>query len=200
MAKRSGLRVDAARNQVNILRAARTLIAQYGAEVGMDSIAREAGVAVGTLYRHFPTKTDLVNAIMAELGAEVAAGLDAAVSRIKAGESALQEIATLLHRVAVELSQDRRLRDVAARIGAYSLDDIEQQATIALREMIAAGHREGLLRPDVTADDLALLLTTTPRDNTPLETRQRWVILTLRSLTAGELPELRFPDPPADRS
>src|SRR3546814_16332903 len=63
---RSTMRADALRNQTRILDAAREQITEHGAEASMDQIARAAGVAVGTLYRHYPTQTDLVRAILSE--------------------------------------------------------------------------------------------------------------------------------------
>ena len=62
------VRVDAQRNRDRILEAARSLVAETGVDATMEDIARHAGVAVGTLYRHFPAKEDLVAAIKA--GAE----------------------------------------------------------------------------------------------------------------------------------
>lgn len=60
------MRADAVRNRAKILEAARTEIAGRGPDVGMEVIAGTAGFAVGTLYRHFPTKTDLVGAVLTE--------------------------------------------------------------------------------------------------------------------------------------
>src|SRR5918992_215426 len=54
-------RADARRNHQRILEAARAAFSERGAEVQMDAIARAAGVGVGTLYRHFPTKEALIN-------------------------------------------------------------------------------------------------------------------------------------------
>src|SRR3954452_18565000 len=92
----AGLRADAVRNRANILEAARKLIGRRGAEAGMDEIAREAGVAVGTLYRHFPTKHDLVQAILEELTQHVFALLDRALAGIDAGAPAAGALGTLL--------------------------------------------------------------------------------------------------------
>src|SRR4051794_33959684 len=59
-------RADARRNRERILEAARGECAKHGANVQMDDIARGAGVGVGTVYRHFPTKETLIDALVAE--------------------------------------------------------------------------------------------------------------------------------------
>src|SRR5205085_3957256 len=58
------LRSDARDNREKILAAATRLFAKGGIEVGVDDVAREAGLGVGTLYRHFPTKDDLFRATL----------------------------------------------------------------------------------------------------------------------------------------
>jgi len=174
------MRADAARNRAAIVVAAREIIVASGGDAGMDDIAARAGVAVGTLYRHFPTKGDLVAAIMAELGAEVVALLDAAASRVDSGKvAAYEEIAALLRRVVVDMADDRMLRDAAGVLPA----GVEQHARDVLGRLVTAAHADGSLHPDVTVDDLTLLLTTAPGDETPKPHRERWVTLALRALS-----------------
>src|SRR5687767_6172725 len=60
------LRADAVRNRERIIDAARTLMAEQGANVEMADIAREAGVGVGTLYRRFPDKEALITELVRE--------------------------------------------------------------------------------------------------------------------------------------
>src|SRR5436189_292594 len=60
------LRADARRNRARILEAARCACAEHGANVQIDDVARSAGVGVGTVYRHFPTKDALIGALVAE--------------------------------------------------------------------------------------------------------------------------------------
>src|SRR4051794_41827719 len=61
------LRADAARNRTRVLDAARTAFAEAGLDVGVEEIARRAGVGKGTLYRRFPTKEALVRAIFEDI-------------------------------------------------------------------------------------------------------------------------------------
>ncbi|HEX7782723.1 MAG TPA: helix-turn-helix domain-containing protein [Sphingobium sp.] len=57
------MRADAARNRLLLLSTAKAVFAQKGAEANLDEIARAAGVGIGTLYRHFPTRDALVEAV-----------------------------------------------------------------------------------------------------------------------------------------
>jgi len=57
------MRADARRNQEKLIEAARQVFAKYGADASMEAIAKQASVGVGTLYRHFPRRVDLVEAI-----------------------------------------------------------------------------------------------------------------------------------------
>ncbi|MCP2323938.1 AcrR family transcriptional regulator [Hamadaea flava] len=59
----SGLRVDAERNRQRILATARELFTEHGLDVPMEDLARRAEVGVGTLYRRYPTRTDLIVAV-----------------------------------------------------------------------------------------------------------------------------------------
>jgi len=175
-------RADAVRNRSNIVRAARTLIAASGVDVGMDEIAREAGVAVGTLYRHFPAKADLVTAIIGDRVSEMTAELDAALARLTAGGSARDELVGVVTRVADAAAGDRLLKAAAGDLARAPLSAVERHARDALAAIVAAGHHQGSLYPDITADDVALVLTLLPGDDVPEPSRRRWLELTLRSL------------------
>jgi AcrR family transcriptional regulator len=60
------MRADARRNYEQLLEQARLAFAEFGVQASLDDIARRAGLASGTLYRHFPTRLDLVEAVLAE--------------------------------------------------------------------------------------------------------------------------------------
>ncbi len=57
------MRADAQRNYASLLNAARVAVSECGADIVLEDIARSAGVAIGTLYRHFPTRQDLLEAV-----------------------------------------------------------------------------------------------------------------------------------------
>jgi AcrR family transcriptional regulator len=64
-------RADARRNYGQLVEQARIAFAEFGVDASLDEIARRAGVASGTLYRHFPTRLDLIEAVLAEQMAEL---------------------------------------------------------------------------------------------------------------------------------
>src|SRR3954447_3456206 len=76
------LRADAARNRARVLEAAREAFAEHGLSVGVEEIARRAGVGKGTLYRRFPTKEALGRAIFQAILGEI----DRLVGGAEAGE------------------------------------------------------------------------------------------------------------------
>src|ERR1700728_1937645 len=65
-------RADARRNYSQLVGQARMAFAEFGVDASLDEIARRAGVASGTLYRHFPTRLDLIEAVLSEQIAELA--------------------------------------------------------------------------------------------------------------------------------
>jgi AcrR family transcriptional regulator len=66
-------RADARRNYAQLVEQARIAFAEFGVDASLDEIARQAGVASGTLYRHFPTRLDLIEVVLSEQIAELVA-------------------------------------------------------------------------------------------------------------------------------
>jgi AcrR family transcriptional regulator len=73
------LRADAQRNYDKLVETAREVFAERGTEGSLDQIAKRAGVGPGTLYRHFPTREDLIGALMRDWSARVVADSEAAI-------------------------------------------------------------------------------------------------------------------------
>ncbi|MBS1694081.1 MAG: TetR/AcrR family transcriptional regulator [Actinobacteria bacterium] len=176
-------RADAVRNRTKILDAARDQITLHGSAAGMDEIAAAAGVAVGTLYRHFPTKTDLVEAVIAEFVGQVADDAESSWSRAQTGSPAFNEVAGFLSRVVDASATNHAIKAAAQALGAdYGNQAAEARAGEALARLIAAGQAGGEIHPDVTVADVYLLMSAAPTGQ-PAAARARWLTLILPGLT-----------------
>lgn len=175
------VRADAVRNRARIVGAARAQIAAHGVDVGMDEIASAAGVAVGTLYRHFPTKRHLVSAVVATYVEGATHDAEACVQRARSGETKpVDEVTGYLRRVADSSADHFAVKAVARGLGVDVHSDQSAEARIgaALAELIGLGQAAGDIRNSVTVDDLFLLMTTLPIDQ-PADVRHRWIDLVL---------------------
>ncbi|MER5453068.1 helix-turn-helix domain-containing protein [Streptomyces sp. NPDC002766] len=176
-------RADAVRNRTKILQAARKQITQHGPDTGMDEIAAAAGVAVGTLYRHFPTKTDLVAAVVWESVDHVAADAAACLARAESDGRASEEVISFLGRVVEASATNLAVKAAASGLGADGdHQDSETRASDALAALIKHAQAECALRPDLTVADIYLLMATAPTDQPP-PVRERWLSLVLFGLT-----------------
>lgn len=180
------LRADAVRNRRKIVDAAQAQITAHGPDVGMDEIARAAGVAVGTLYRHYPTKTDLVAAVISEYVSEIAVDAEATLERARNGARAVDEVIGFLSRVAESAAHIHAVKTAARGLGVVGHGDTtaETRAGNALGELLVLGQASGDIRPGVTVADVYLLMATAPADQ-PDPVRRRWLELILPGITAA---------------
>ena len=110
------LRADAQRNYDKLVAAAREVFAERGAEGSLDEIAKRAGVGPGTLYRHFPTRDDLIDALMRDWSARVLSDSVAAVeANLPARETLERWFADLIKHLTLH-------RGAAAKLSA-AMDD-----------------------------------------------------------------------------
>jgi AcrR family transcriptional regulator len=150
------LRADARRNRDAILAAAHEVFAEFGREAQIDDVAKRANVGVGTVYRHFPTKEQLLEALAAEQFTAVAQLAREAVDR----DDAWEAFCDLLTQAAERLSSDRALSEVIAMAPdamasvCAAREDLRASAAILLRRAQEAGQ----VRPDVSADDVPMLM------------------------------------------
>src|SRR5919199_4220544 len=112
------LRADAARNRARVLEAARTAFAEAGLDVGVEEIARRAGVGKGTLYRRFPTKEALVRAIFEDFLDDLERLVEDVGRRAEAGEAFVYFLGESARRQA---TNQGFLDVVAQRLGAAAL-------------------------------------------------------------------------------
>ena len=176
--ERSARHADAVRNRTAILEAAKQLVTEQGAEVAMGEIARAAGVAVGTLYRHFPNKADLLAAVVNEYVEILAEDAQDAWARVEAGRAdAAQELLEFLERALEMIARSHTAKVVARALGAeVDYAEPETRAIEALERLIEAGREDGRLRSDLTVSDLYILMVFYPGDG-PAEVRRRWLEL-----------------------
>lgn len=146
-------RADAQRNVASLLDAAKAVFATSGVDAPAKEIADLAGVGVGTLYRHFPQRSDLVKAVFQH---EVDACADAATQLAAAHEPG-EALAQWLHRYTEFLGAKRGLAP-ALHSGdpAYSAlpGYFRQRLAPALGSLLGAAIASGEIRPGVSASDL----------------------------------------------
>jgi AcrR family transcriptional regulator len=150
------LRKDAERNRLLILSSARTLFAQRGLDATLDEVAREAGLGVGTVYRHFPNRDALIDALFADGMDALTRVVDEAVAMPRAWDG----LRYFMYSALEMQSQDRGLRDVmfSRRTAADQEHDLmAQQLKPPLDALVQRAKDEGDLRPDLSATDVAVL-------------------------------------------
>lgn len=178
------MRADARRNRAKILAAARDQITLFGPEVGMDEIAAAAGVAVGTLYGHFPTKIALVASVVSEFLAQVADRSDAAAGAVRAGSPAFDELRGLLRDIVIATATNQAAKAAA---GALSTDDGDaremQRAKIAIQSIIDQARQDKTVRADLSLNDFYLVVSNIPAGQ-PVDVLDRWVDLILTGIAA----------------
>lgn len=149
------LRRDAERNRERILDAAREQFAAHGLEVSMEDIAGAAGVGVGTLYRRFANRHELVEALFHERIGDYRALIEQALEH----EDGWAGFVAFLRASTALFAADRGLHEVLTQY-VRTHDGIAQareQVKPLLEELFARAHAAGGLRPDMTAEDLPLL-------------------------------------------
>ena len=150
------LRADARRNREKVLEAARAVFSEQGRDAQMDDVARRAGVGVGTVYRHFPTKEALIEALMVAAFETIAEAAEAAL----AIEDPWEAFATPLWTGAETMAADRALSEVFASIpGAMeSAMPTVEGLTETMAVLIARAQAAGVLREDMIVDDIPMLM------------------------------------------
>jgi AcrR family transcriptional regulator len=144
-------RADAVRNRVRVLEAAEAALASGGTGVPMDEIARRAGVGVGTLYRHFPTKEALVAAIVAHRIEQLAVEASVYLAASDAGEAFFG----FVERVVV---MAKAKRDLGQTLDVTVSDQVKDELVRVLGELLARAQAAGAVRDGVEAADVMALI------------------------------------------
>jgi len=151
------MRADARRSRAKLLDAATAAFAEHGADAPLDDVARRAGVGIGTLYRHFPTRLDLQAAVFRSQVQSVCSTADELV----ATATPEQAFAGWLRALGGYLVTKRGLSSsLIAGLGKDS--ELMTTCWTAMRDtadrLLGHAQQAGVLRPDVSADDVLRLV------------------------------------------
>jgi AcrR family transcriptional regulator len=196
----AGLRVDAERNRQRIVAAARELFADHGLEVPMEDIARRAEVGVGTLYRRYPTRADL---IAAAFEAKMSAYAEAARQAL-ADPDPWRGFCGYVERICAMQAGDRGFTTVLTMTvpTAKQFEADRDRAFADLTTLVDRAKAAGKLRADFVTEDMPMFLManagvlTATADAAP-DTWRRLVGYLLQACAAAATQPL--PNPPAPR-
>lgn len=197
------LRRDAARNRSELLAAAERAFAARGVDTSLEQIARDAGVAIGTLYRHFPTRADLVVAAYAD----TIGGFLARKAELLAMSDSWEAFRTYLDTICGMQAADRGFSDfLSMRFpSSTSTEGLQDRICLMTNEILDRAQAHGTVRTDVAAGDVVSLIWANSRilDATlPVapNTWRRHLHLMLGAFRAGDPlnPLDPLPEPPLD--
>lgn len=186
-------RRDAAQNRLRLVAAARNSLNTDGADVPLEQIAASAGVAVVTLYRHFPTKQDLILAVFQQI---IEDDLGQYFGDSREDDDPGAALYGLFERALAMIAAERGL---LAAVDSFT--SVTRQVMALVREPLATllerAQRSGQLRPEISPDDLVLisnmLISTVVALPSGSEGWRRYLALVfdgLRSVEAQPLPDL----------
>lgn len=189
-------RSDARRNREALRETAGGLFRKRGIDVPLEDIARDAGVSIGTLYNHFPTRADLVTAVFVD---HLRAGVEGIECALEIDDP-WEAFRTFVFEIAERQAADRGFSDTLAR-GVKATPEIEQLRAKGYADMlrlIERAHAAGVLREDVSAEDLVFAAWGVGRtiersaEISP-ELWRRFLTLLLDGFRAGATTELPIP-------
>ncbi|OWA00263.1 TetR family transcriptional regulator [Streptomyces sp. CS113] len=147
-------RADAARNRDQLLEVATRVLASPGGETSLRAIAREAGVGIGTLYRHFPTRESLVEAVYRDQVVRLTKG----ARDLLADETPAVAMRRWMDLFGEWIATKNGMLDTLPALiesGAVGHARTRDELLNAITTILDAGRAAGDLRPDVTAEETA---------------------------------------------
>jgi AcrR family transcriptional regulator len=149
-------RADAVRNRASVIEAAKAAFADEGLDADMASIAQRAGVGVGTVYRHFPTKDALLGALMSAHFERLVAIAEQAEAE---GDTPWESVEQMVWNCAKRSAEDHGLCEILAQAPAQigSLEAAQRLREVSGR-IVAAGVADGSVRADATVADIPMMM------------------------------------------
>ena len=146
-------RADAIRNRERVLEAAKAVFSAGGAEASLEAVAREAGVGIGTLYRHFPTREALFEAVYRREVQQLADLAEQLKQEAKPIDALRQWMRSIVKFVATKKGMSAALTlavDKNSKLFSSSADRLARTVGGLLDRAIAAGE----IRDDISPEDL----------------------------------------------
>jgi AcrR family transcriptional regulator len=150
------MRADARRNYERLLTEARGSFAEHGTDASLEDVARRAGVGIGTLYRHFPTRQALLSAVFQE-------ALAALLERSRGLAGAERPCGALVEWLRALITHAGEYRGLSRALMSASHDENSalSQCSVPLRaageRLLVRAQQAGHVRPEVSIDDLMQL-------------------------------------------
>ncbi|NDU72069.1 TetR family transcriptional regulator [Actinomadura sp. DSM 109109] len=149
------VRADARRNRIRILEAAEAVFAEQGASASTEAVAGRAGVAIGTVFRHFPTKPELLSAVVMNLLDRLVAEADALVGEARAGTALFDFCARVMEISAGNRAVFERLAETGTRV---RVGDALERLRPAVESLLERAREAGAVRDGLGPDELNFLL------------------------------------------
>jgi AcrR family transcriptional regulator len=146
-------RSDAVRNRDLLITAAAAAFAARGADVSLEDIARSAGVGIGTLYRHFPTRESLVEAVYRHEIDVLCERADQLLDTMPPDQALAEWMQLFVRHVATKRGMLSLLKPLLSSNPNFS-DQTRGRATTAATKLLEAGVAAGTVRDDVNGGDL----------------------------------------------
>ncbi len=158
---RTPRRRDAQERRDRLIEAAQREFAARGVDASLEKIARDAGVAIGTLYRHFPTRLDL---LIAAFMPRLRAFLDGAYAALEVADP-WEGFACYLENLFGVQAGDRGFNDFLSRRfpGNADTERIHDQVCRQIEDVLTRAQEAGVVRPDITQADIVNLIWTNGR-------------------------------------
>jgi AcrR family transcriptional regulator len=149
------LRKDAVRNRQRVIDAARDLFATRGIDATLNDVAHHGGIGVGTVYRRFPTKEALIEAIFEDTIDEIAAIVDTGLEF----DDSWQGFAWFVEQMCQQTATDRGLREIlyGKAGGGNRVAAARTRLVPKIAKLVERAQKDGYLRPDISDTDMPIL-------------------------------------------
>jgi AcrR family transcriptional regulator len=151
------MRADARRSRAKLLEAATAAFAESGADAPLEDIARRAGVGIGTLYRHFPTRTDLQAGVFRSQVDAVCATADDLIGTVSPEQAFAGSVRAIAGYLITKRGLSKALVDSLGK-DSELISACSQRMRETLDRLLGHAQAAGVLRPDVSAHDVLRLV------------------------------------------